>query len=219
MAEASILGAGGAAFLDQRVMYVGGSLKSAGSLNSGTGELVAKPEMKLRGSASPALKGILDTAAGWLTKANINMGEQQVTFEPEDRDRICFNAKVKLTICLEGGVNSPAALIVALRLSGDEDDPKLVNLAPLHGSEGVVIVNPLEENQTELDLGSGAAPVLTIHAPMLKTVETNAMGDELMDEIGKVQHDLSEVKAGNAPATSNNTTEPAKPVRRKGSKK
>lgn len=214
MSEHTILGPGGSAFLGMRCMFAGADMKSAGSLNSGVGELVPKPTMKLRGPASPSLKSILDTAAGWLGKATIDLGDQLVTFRTEKRGDLVCNAEVKLAVILEEGPNCPASLLVSLRLAGADDDPGLAEIAPMHGAEGVILVRPPKDDQGALPFEPGAiAPVVTIHAPGLATVETQASGDDLYEEIEKVAWDMTQVKAGNMPAPG---TSKAKPRLRKG---
>ena len=176
--EQGVFGEGGAAFLGMRCMAVAGNLKSSGSLNSGTGELSPKNRATWRGPAGSMIAGILETAAGELTKAPVEAEKARVTFLSEF-GIIRGTARVSLTVIKNNG---PASLIVSALFGGDDGCPKLADLAQIHGREGAVIIEPEGGDQGDL-LEGDVAPVVLIHGKGIETVQTQAHGTDLYEVI------------------------------------
>jgi len=209
-----ILGPGGAAFLAMRCTNVTADTRRTGSLTDGAGEEVARCSITFRGNASPAFRDLLDTAAGQADGLPFDLDDRIVQFDPDNGDGMRFPAKVKLRVANADGA---AFVVVSARLPGDAADPHGARLMHLHMQTGVLFVRPADQAQGDMFNGPAhLVPVLTIHAPGLDMVETQATGDELTDEIGRVQFDMGEVKKGNKPAEATPAAAVApKPKRRK----
>lgn len=209
-----ILGPGGAAFLAMRCTNVNADTRRTGSLTDGAGEEVARCSIIFRGGASPAFRDLLDTAAGEADGVPFNLGDRIVQFDPDDADGLRFAAKVKLRVVNADG---SAFVVVSAQLPGSDDDPAGARLMDLHMQQGVVILRPADAAQGDMfDGPAHLVPVLTIHAPGVPMVETQATGSELTDEIGRVQFDMAEVKAGKKVATTEAIVDAApKPKRRR----
>jgi len=208
-----ILGPGGAAFLGMRCTNIDGDTKHTGSLETGPEEEVARSNLVFRGTASPEFKDLLMMPDG-IPDADaiaINLDERAVEFVPSDGEPCAFKAKVKVRVVSGEG---SATIIIATKLNNDDDNPTLNELSLLHMRDGVLMLRPADKAQGDMfDGPAHLVPVLIIHAPGVPMRETQCQGDELSDEIGRVQFDMAEVKAGNKP--SDVPAAPAKPKRRK----
>lgn len=209
-----ILGTGGTAFLKVTLMSVHLDGQSNGSLTSGAGTLVPKRALAWRGEASPALKALLDTAAGPATKIPLMGRKLAVRFFGDDGE---FRVQGKTSVAVVGGKeeDGPASLIVTVACDAREDDPDGALLQSLHLKVGTIVLLPPAPKEDQPDLGledpaAKNAPI-TIYAPGLPPSVTTR--DELDDDVGRVEFDLKELASGKAPKSD----KPApKPKRRKG---
>lgn len=188
-AESGVFGEGGAVFLGMRCMGVAGALKSAGSLNSGTGELVSKNRALFRGTAGQAIAAILETAAGELSKAPLEAERMKFTFV-SSLGQISGEAAVTLTVVKNNG---PASLIVAATFNGGDGCPKMIDLAGVHGQDGSVIVEPLDGEQGDL-LAGDLAPSIMIHGKGIATRSTQEHGAALLEVIADATLAMNEAE-------------------------